>query len=37
VPLFEFLLRAAYSWQHWAELAPDHRATLAARANTLWA
>jgi hypothetical protein len=37
VPLFEFLLRAAYSWQHWGALAPERRATLAARANTLWA
>lgn len=37
VPLFEFLLRAAYSWERWAELATPARATQTLRANELWA
>jgi hypothetical protein len=36
VPLFEFLLRAAYSWEQWARLSPELRANLARTANTLW-
>ena len=37
VPLFEFLLRAVYSWEHWAKLSMPARATETLRANELWA
>lgn len=37
VGLFEFLLRAAYSFEHWASLEPRGRARLALQANALWA
>lgn len=36
IPLFEFLLRAAYSWEQWARLLPKERATLTLRANARW-
>jgi hypothetical protein len=36
VPLFEFLLRAAHSWQHWARLSPERRASLARTGQSLW-
>jgi hypothetical protein len=34
--LFEFLLRAAYSWDRWARLAPRERSRLTLRAQALW-
>ena len=37
VPLFEFLLRAVYSWERWAKLSTPARATETLRANELWA
>lgn len=37
VSLFEFLLRAAYSFERWARLTPEGRAALAREANALWA
>jgi len=37
VPLFEFLLRAVYSWERWAKLSMPARATETLRANALWA
>jgi Zinc carboxypeptidase len=37
VPLFEFLLRAAYSWEQWARLVPKERVTLTLRAHARWA
>jgi zinc carboxypeptidase len=37
VPLFEFLLRAVYSWERWAQLSTPARATQTVRANELWA
>lgn len=36
VSLFEFLLRAAYSFERWAPLTPEGRADVALRANALW-
>jgi hypothetical protein len=36
IPLFEFLLRAVYSWQRWAKLTAVARATETLRANALW-
>jgi hypothetical protein len=36
VSLFEFLLRAAYSFERWARLTPEGRAALALDANALW-
>jgi hypothetical protein len=36
VQLFEFLLRAADSWERWARLEPSERARLTLRANALW-
>lgn len=36
IPLFEFLMRAVYSWERWAKLSPQERATLTLRANALW-
>ena len=36
IPLFEFLLRAVYSWERWARLSPQGRATETLRANALW-
>jgi hypothetical protein len=35
--LFEFLLRAAYSWDRWARLDPLERSRLTLRAQALWA
>ena len=35
--LFEFLLRAVYSWERWAKLSSVARATETLRANALWA
>jgi hypothetical protein len=37
IPLFEFLLRAVYSWERWAKLSTQARATETLRANALWA
>ena len=37
IPLFEFLLRAVYSWERWAKLSTQSRATETLRANALWA
>jgi hypothetical protein len=37
IPLFEFLLRAVYSWERWAQLPARARATHTLRANALWA
>lgn len=37
IPLFEFLLRAVYSWERWARLSTESRATETLRANALWA
>jgi hypothetical protein len=37
VQLFEFLLRAVYSWQRWAELGPSERALLERDARVAWA
>jgi Zinc carboxypeptidase len=34
--LFEFLLRATYSWDRWARLDPLERSRLTTRANALW-
>jgi hypothetical protein len=36
IPLFEFLLRAVYSWERWAQLSTQGRATETLRANALW-
>jgi hypothetical protein len=36
IPLFEFLLRAVYSWERWARLSVQSRATETLRANALW-
>jgi hypothetical protein len=36
VQLFEFMLRAAYSWDRWARLDPRERSRLTLRANALW-
>ncbi len=36
VALFEFLLRAAYSWEEWARLSGERRAILQSRATALW-
>jgi hypothetical protein len=36
VQLFEFLLRAAYSWDRWARLDPEQRSRSMLRANALW-
>jgi len=36
VQFFEFLLRAAYSWDRWACLAPRERSRLTLRAHALW-
>jgi len=36
VPFFEFLLRAAYSWDRWARLPPRERSRLTLRAQALW-
>jgi hypothetical protein len=36
VQLFEFLLRATYSWQRWAALAQEQRQRLTERAQCLW-
>lgn len=37
IPLFEFLLRAVYSWERWAKLSAQARATETLRAHALWA
>jgi hypothetical protein len=37
IQLFEFLLRAVYSWERWAKLSTHARATETLRANALWA
>ena len=37
VQLFEFLLRAANSWDRWARLGPSERSRLSSRAQALWA
>jgi hypothetical protein len=37
IPLFEFLLRAVYSWEHWARLSTQARAADTLRASALWA
>jgi hypothetical protein len=36
IQLFEFLLRAVHSWEHWAKLTNKEQATLTLRANALW-
>jgi len=36
IQLFEFLLRAVYSFEHWAKLTPKERVTLTLRAHALW-
>lgn len=36
IQLFEFLLRAVYSWERWAQLSTQSRATETLRANALW-
>ncbi len=36
VQLFEFLLRATYSWQCWAEFAPEQRRHLTDQARSMW-
>jgi zinc carboxypeptidase len=36
VQLFEFLLRAVYSWERWARLGPNERAVLAREADATW-
>jgi len=36
VQLFEFLLRAAHSWDRWALLTPEQHSLFTSRANFLW-
>jgi zinc carboxypeptidase len=36
IQLFEFLLRAVYSWERWAELGPSERAALERDARVAW-
>jgi hypothetical protein len=36
VQLFEFLLRAVYSWERWARLLPSERVTFDRNARTAW-
>ncbi len=36
IQLFEFLLRAVYSWERWARLGPSARALLSREASAAW-